>query len=130
MNNPPAGWYKDTDNPSQQRWWDGKTWTQHTQGMTGDLSNTVDTAAGRSGMVGPSNPAAATGFGLGIAAFFLFNIPIFGLLLSVAAAVVSGIGLSKQSSAMAKKFRVFGIVGLILGIVYTLMALLTLSGAR
>ncbi|WP_248760328.1 DUF2510 domain-containing protein [Pseudarthrobacter sp. SSS035] len=128
MNNPSAGWYKDTDNPSQQRWWDGKTWTQHTQAI-GGLSNTIDAAAGTSGTVGPSNPAATTGFSLGIAAFFLFNTPIFGLLLSLAAAVVSGIGLSKQSSAMAKKFRVFGIVGLILGIVYTLMALLALSGA-
>lgn len=130
MNNPPAGWYKDTDNPSQQRWWDGETWTQHTQATTGGLTHTIDPAAATSGTVGPSNPAAATGFGLGIAAFFLFNIPIFGLLLSLAAAVVSYIGLSKQSSAMAKKFRVFGIVGLILGIVYTLMALLALNGAR
>lgn len=98
--------------------------------MTVGLSNTSGSTAGTSGTVGPSNPAATTGFCFGIAALFLFDIPIFGLLLSLTAAVVSGIGLSKQSSAMSKKLRVFGIVGLILGIVYTLMALLALSGAR
>jgi hypothetical protein len=127
INNPPAGWYRNNDNPSQERWWDGKNWTQHTQTMSGGLSNRIDTPAGTRGTVGPSNPAATTGFGLGIAALFLFDIPVIGLLLSLAAAVVSGIGLSKQSPAMAKKSRVLGIVGLILGIVYTLMALLALS---
>jgi hypothetical protein len=26
----PAGWYPDTNNPGQQRWWDGTRWTEHT----------------------------------------------------------------------------------------------------
>lgn len=128
MNKPPAGWYQDPDIPSQQRWWDGDTWTQHKRALSDGLSRS--STIGTSKIVGATNPAASTGLGLGIAAFFLFNIPIFGLLLSLSAAVVSGIGLSKQSSTMAKKYRVFGIVGLILGIVYTLMALLVMSGIR
>lgn len=27
---PPAGWYPDTTQPGQQRYWDGATWTHHT----------------------------------------------------------------------------------------------------
>src|SRR4051812_27019284 len=26
---PPAGWYADPEDPSQQRYWDGSTWTEH-----------------------------------------------------------------------------------------------------
>lgn len=26
----PAGWYPDPDGADHRRWWDGKTWTQHT----------------------------------------------------------------------------------------------------
>lgn len=28
---PPPGWYKDLQQPSQNRWWDGTTWTDHTK---------------------------------------------------------------------------------------------------
>jgi hypothetical protein len=30
MNNPPAGWYPDTQKPGTQRYWDGAQWTEHT----------------------------------------------------------------------------------------------------
>src|SRR4029079_10160993 len=26
---PPEGWYPNTDNTEQQRWWDGQAWTEH-----------------------------------------------------------------------------------------------------
>jgi hypothetical protein len=26
---PPAGWYSDPEDPSQQRYWDGSSWTEH-----------------------------------------------------------------------------------------------------
>lgn len=76
-----------------------------------------------------TNPVAATGFALGIAAFFLFSIPVFGLLLSLAAVVVSSMGLP-QAPGTAKKYRVFAILGLILGVVYALMATLFLVTGR
>lgn len=28
---PPAGWYNDPEGHAAQRWWDGTTWTEHTQ---------------------------------------------------------------------------------------------------
>ncbi|MFK0005090.1 DUF6804 family protein [Paenarthrobacter sp. NPDC090522] len=112
---PAAGWYMDPNNPTHQRWWDGRTWTRHTQVKAGTKR--------------PTNPVAVTGFGLGLASFFLFSIPVFGLVLSLAAIVVSAMGLP-QTHGTAKKYRVFAILGLILGIVYAFMALLYLVTGR
>jgi hypothetical protein len=110
---PPAGWYTDSNNSAQQRWWDGRTWTQHTRAKVG----------------GGGNPVAATGFALGVASFFLFSVPIFGLLLSLATIVVSSMGLP-QAPGTAKKYRVFAVLGVILGVTYALMATLFLVTGR
>ena len=114
MNNPAAGWYTDPSNSSQQRWWDGGIWTQHTRANAANA---------------PANPVAVTGLALGIASCFLFSIPIFGLILSLAAIVLSAMGLP-QAPGTAKKYRVFAILGLILGVVYALMATLFLITGR
>lgn len=106
---------------SLQRWWDGTAWAAKARVAQVGMEPSQAVAHGQA----QSNPAASTGFGLGLASFFLFPIPILGLLLSLAAVVVSGVGLSKQRMGMPKKYRVFAIVGLVLGIVYTLMALIT-----
>ncbi|NQD90084.1 DUF2510 domain-containing protein [Paenarthrobacter sp. CM16] len=115
MNVPTAGWYTDPGNSTQRRWWDGATWTRHTRAVLSPQAR--------------GNPVAATGFPLGIASFFLFSIPIFGLILSPVAIVVSAMGLP-QGPGTPRKFRVFAIIGLILGVVYTLMASLFLVTAR
>lgn len=31
VSSPPAGWYPDTQQPGQQRYWDGQRWTEHVQ---------------------------------------------------------------------------------------------------
>ncbi len=106
-------------------------WTYHTQAnLPGEVHHPVKTGAAPRSKAALSNPAAVTGFSLGIAAFFLFSVPVLGLLLSIGAGVNSGIGLSKQQDGMAKRYRVFAIIGLILGIIYSLMALLAIAGAR
>lgn len=35
MSTPLPGWYADSTNPSQLRWWDGSAWTNHTRGHPG-----------------------------------------------------------------------------------------------
>jgi hypothetical protein len=128
MSNPGLGWYNDPGNPAQQRWWDGEAWSQHIRPLATQRSS-YPTASGAAPTT-TGNSVASTGFGLGIAALFLFSIPIFGLLLSLAAAIVSGAGLAQQRPTTAKKYRVLAIIGLVLGIIYTLMALLFLATGR
>jgi hypothetical protein len=36
--NPPAGWYPDPSGQPGQRWWDGSTWTEQTQGGPSDAA--------------------------------------------------------------------------------------------
>jgi hypothetical protein len=33
---PPAGWYPDSNNPGQKKWWDGTKWTEHVQDASSD----------------------------------------------------------------------------------------------
>ncbi|WP_342025206.1 DUF2510 domain-containing protein [Arthrobacter citreus] len=73
-----------------------------------------------------SNPLALTGFILGIVSFFMFFIPIVGSVISLAAGAFSAIGLSNQSDR-APVYKVFGIIGLILGVIFTLLSVLILA---
>lgn len=66
----------------------------------------------------PGNAAATTGLCLGIASVFLYVIGILPIL----AVVFSGIGLSKASSRQGKG-QVAAWVGLVLGVLYTIMYL-------
>ncbi|BAS11780.1 insertion element IS630 uncharacterized 39 kDa protein [Arthrobacter sp. Hiyo8] len=67
---------------------------------------------------------SGTGFGLGIAAFFLFGFPVLGPLICIAAIVFSTIALLQRVPGASKKDMVFAIIGLALGAIYTLMALI------
>lgn len=70
-----------------------------------------------------SNPLALTGFILGLVGFFLFFVPIFGTAICLAAIVFSAVGLSRQKDR-APRYKVFGIIGLVLGIIFSLLSLL------
>lgn len=69
-----------------------------------------------------SNPLALTGFILGLVSIFLFFIPIFGTAVCLAAVVFSAVGLAKQKGR-APRFKAFGIIGLVLGILFSLLSL-------
>lgn len=74
--------------------------------------------------------ASGTGFGLGIAAFFLFGFPVLGPLICVAAIVVSTTALVRRRPGASRKDKVFAIIGLVLGVIYTLMALIWAATGR
>lgn len=70
-----------------------------------------------------SNPLALTGFILGLVGFFVFFIPLFGTAICLAAVIFSAVGLFTQKDR-APQYKVFGIIGLVLGIIFTLLSLL------
>ena len=74
-----------------------------------------------------SNPLALTGFILGLVAMFFFWIPFIGTLLALAAGAFSAIGLSNQGPDRAPVYKVFGIIGLIFGIIFTVLTILFLA---
>ena len=69
-----------------------------------------------------SNPLALTGFILGLVSIFLFFIPVFGTAGCLAAVVFSAVGLAKQKGR-ASRYKAFGIIGLVLGILFSLLSL-------
>lgn len=217
MTSPLPGWYQDPDQPTQQKWWDGREWSTYTMPLAAAESPEADnlpsgdqagvssgyfipsTPSGHSGpgeaavpgyhpapeypatnspedglsagapgansypgypgtaypgsgtgtgypgypgtaypghqgypaypaypgypQIFRTNPLALTGFILGLAGFFLFFIPIFGTAICAAAVVFSVVGLFKQRDR-APRYKVFGIIGLVLGIIFTLLSLL------
>ena len=72
-----------------------------------------------------SNPLALTGFILGLVSLLMFFIPIVGTVIGLSAGSFSAIGLSNQWDR-APMYKVFGIIGLILGVIFTLLSLLVL----
>lgn len=135
MSQPPAGWYANPAAPHQRRWWDGTVWTDHVKAfdeITGKPFTALPTApastpgsANKAKTNSPTrNSAAAIGFGLGIASFFLFAFPILGPLLCLSAVVVSAIGISRHKPGSAREEKVVAIIGLVLGILYSLMVIL------
>lgn len=89
MTQPPAGWYANPENLNQIRWWNGSHWTDHVQAAPPPgpeiaipgLAGSADLAAARRSSGSGVSAASGTGFGLGIAAFFLFGFPVLGPLI-------------------------------------------------
>lgn len=78
----------------------------------------------------PVNTAARSGFSIGLAAMFFFGWPFVGPLLCVSAIWVSAIGLRRHRPGAPKKDKVLAIIGLILGVVYSLMVLIWVAIGR
>lgn len=76
------------------------------------------------------NTAAKAGFWLGVASAFLFTVPLLGFLLCLAAAIVSAVGLDRHKQDAPKSDKVYAIIGLVLGFVYTLMVLIHIVTGR
>lgn len=129
MTQPPAGWYASPENVNQFRWWDGSQWTEHIQAASPRSEIARPSLAGSSSGSGVS-AASGTGFGLGIAAFFLFGFPFLGPLICVAAVVVSTTALVRRRPGASRKDKVFAVIGLVLGLIYTLMAVIWVATGR
>ena len=126
MSQPPPGWYRHHADPRYERWWDGQQWTDHTRMPPDEVSRPIH--VGRSVPKDNRNDFASTGFGLGIAAILLWGLPVVGLLLSLAVLLLSGIGLSRMKPTTATKYRLYGRIGLALGIISTFLAILYITG--
>ena len=136
MTTPQPGWYQDPVNPDLQKWWDGRNWTDHTQplavaaqGGTQGYGQGAAYAGGYPGYRVParSNPAALVGFILGLVSVPMFWIPFLGTGIALAAGACAAVGLSNQKPDMGSNYKVFGVIGLILGIIFTLLSLLILA---
>lgn len=132
MTQHPAGWYPNPEKPAQIRWWDGSHWTEHVQNVpTPKMPQAVALPSQSAHPVsanqtqGSSGSAiSGTGFGLGVAAAFLFGFPLLGPLICIAAIVVSTTALIRRRPGASRKDKVYAIIGLVLGVIYTLMALI------
>lgn len=66
---PPANWYPDPEDPSQQRYWDGTQWTEHRAPAAGSAPSASQPAGGQTwsssdtGATGGADPAAGQAWG-------------------------------------------------------------------
>ncbi|WAP50909.1 DUF2510 domain-containing protein [Arthrobacter sp. ATA002] len=70
-----------------------------------------------------TNAMALTGFILGLVSLFLFWIPLVGTAVALGAGIFSAVGLARQGKR-APVYKVLGIIGLILGIIFLLLSVL------
>ena len=130
MTQPPAGWYRNPESPVQQKWWDGTAWTDHVRDNH-DGPNAVAGGGAKTENVAASeaNTAATTGLSLGIASLFLAGIPIAGPVLCISAIITSIVGLRRHQRQPGIKGKGKAIAGLVLGVVYLLLAVFYLPTA-
>jgi hypothetical protein len=126
VSQPPPGWYRHHADPRYERWWDGQQWTEQTRMPPDEVSRPIQ--VGRSIPKEGRNIVAATGFGLGLASIFTWQLAEFGLIVSLAAVIVSVVGLIKMKRVMPTKYWVYGIFGLLVGVLTGMMAILYMSG--
>ena len=120
-----AGWYADPSGAAQERYWDGRAWTEHVRPVAG---RRLAPAYAPPPPIVPPPPVAATGNGFsiagivfGILAFLVLPI-VFGPIGLILGAVGKGKGESKATTAM-----VVSGVGMVVGMaIGALVALATL----
>jgi hypothetical protein len=123
---PPAGWYADPEDPSQQRYWDGSTWTEHRAPAAQPAQPSY--AVAPQGSWGPQSETS----GGAIAALVLGILSIvacFGPITGIPAMIV-GRRASRDIEASGGRLEGGGLAtgGFVTGLIGTLLGVLVIIG--
>lgn len=114
----PSGWYPNPDNPSQERWWDGTTWTDATRPSGGGAPPPPGAYPPPPGQYAPPPGAygAPVGYGYAPTGAQLAN---FGqrLVAYIVDLIVVAVPVGIVTSAMAAASDALGAIGQLIGIV-------------
>lgn len=117
----PAGWYRDTENPDQERYWDGGSWSEHRRPATPPPPSATNQQAG-GGSAAPTSSKATTSLVLGI-----LSLVCCGLLAGIPAMII---GRQASREINESKGRIGGAglatAGFITGLIGTVLTSLVL----
>jgi hypothetical protein len=109
----PAGWYTDPNGAAQDRYWDGRAWTEHVRPVAG---RRMAPAYAPPPPVAAAPPVATTGNGFSIAGivFGILAFLILPILFGPIGLILGAVGKSKGESKATTAMVVAG-VGMVVG---------------
>src|SRR5215472_8796565 len=115
--NPPPGWYPDPSGQPGQRYWDGSTWTEQTQGGPGPAPGGGYPGFGSGpGYGGPSGPQQSNGLAIAGIICGALAFLIAPIILGPAGLILGGIAKSRGQRLANAALIVAGL-GLVVGII-------------